>query len=68
MVSQKDITTSSCQVWCKWKLPLFDNVFNINVNTVPDIQIHSVYRTFWPTAGQKCSENRGQVYDQFGHS
>ena len=48
-------------------MSLFDNVFNTNINTVIDIQIHSVNFTFWPTAGPKCSEYKGQIYDPFGH-
>ena len=39
----------------------------LNVNTVIDIQIHSLNFTFWPTAGPKSSENRGQIYDPYGH-
>ena len=42
-------------------MQLFDNVFNINVNTVRDIQIRSVNFTIRPMAGPKCSGNRSHI-------
>ena len=34
-------------------MPLLDNVFNMNVNTVTDIQINLENLTFWPMVGPK---------------